>query len=695
MRGRAPLASVLVTAMACGRACGPLYPCAKDSDCPGPAWYCDPTLHACWGRPDAGSYCEPLCTDYQECTDNVCSERYQGVEITSPITGSQVDASVTVVATLVLASGAQSLDPSTLSGTATADAGTIEMFDLARVDAGTFQGTWYPQLETRYALQVAWVDAGLVSPFVDVSVDTTPPTFLVSIPIPTRPDASYQDPALPGAWRRDEVAPLTVTSSASDIDPTSVEIDLYGLSQGDAGPPVAFHVTSFACDAGYCGLAQVDFATVEMNAFDGTLQAVVEGRDRAGNLGTIDAGISLSRWKWMFSVLLSDGGIERPSLPAVGLQGDVYSTAAGGLFALHADGSLKWAWFSDAGTASYPYAIGRSNGRDRVYVTSGASIFVLTDVSLAPPPVYASSEGIITSMALGQSTPTGNNQPIETAFVVSGHDIVGVAPDSALSQNVITDFGSLENPAIAPAVITYSSQVLTVVPDGGLSSIAIGQRDQTTTVWTDFIPGAELFWPVMCTESAAYVLTGAGGASLATLSIISMDGGALEEGPGDYLDVPLVISSTGRVIVEQQPTMVSQAVVGFLAADGGLDSEQFVPPGLVIPQEQPVLGQDNLLYLVDTTRLTVLDTNLSPVWSLALAGGPSLLGSPNLDCARGGQGDGISGRPGTLYLSTPAGLLAVVVDSPGVTATSPWPMLAHDPSRTWNGAADLSAFSCP
>jgi hypothetical protein len=58
-----------------------------------------------------------------------------------------------------------------------------------------------------------------------------------------------------------------------------------------------------------------------------------------------------------------------------------------------------------------------------------------------------------------------------------------------------------------------------------------------------------------------------------------------------------------------------------------------------------------------------------------------------------------AGGPGVLYtttsVSTSTFVEAIIVDSPGIDSTAPWPMESHDPRNTSNLTTPLSDFACP
>jgi hypothetical protein len=692
MRGFPRIAVSLLVAVACSPgSCGPLHPCQADSDCPGPNWYCDPTIHACWGRPDAGSYCAPACLGFEECIQNACSPRYTSLVITSPVEGSEVDASVPVAVSLNLTSGHDRSDPESIVLVALTDGGIPDEVTLPSVDAGLFAGTWHPGMQAQYFLQASWSDAGLLSTIIAVTVDWTPPEFSLSVPSPTRPGPAYLDPALPNAWRRDELVQVSVTSPADDVDPASVRVLLYGLQDGGGMPsPISFPASPSTCDAGYCGFASLDLAAPPMASFDGLFIAVATGQDRAGNAGAgADASsvVPVTRWKWLINPGQDGGHANAAGIAAVGLLGDIYVSApgTGSVAAYHPDGTEKWTWSPDAGSVGLSVTLGRvpQQAVDRVYVGAGNNVYLLNVPNGSEQPIYSASSGISTWIAVGTSSPPTVNTGIETAFAAVDNELVGITPDIGLGFAPATDL-EVE----ASTMIIQDNQVVAVVPDGGLSSYIFGQQDRLVSSWSRAISGGYFpipgLWSGTALEMPALV---DGGLVLASIGV---DSGVINSTSASTF--PLVVKTTGELVVLFRPSTSSAAIVGVLGTDGGLVGPTYRPQGSVLSAYGvPAIGAGGIMYLIDAVSLTALSPDLVPLWTVP---GPGFV-DPVLDCARDVSGSPLQGRPGTLYTAGISGTWAVIVDSSGVEAQSPWPMAGHDPGRTWNAHGDLASYSCP
>jgi hypothetical protein len=141
--------------------------------------------------------------------------------------------------------------------------------------------------------------------------------------------------------------------------------------------------------------------------------------------------------------------------------------------------------------------------------------------------------------------------------------------------------------------------------------------------------------------------------------------------------------------------------------DGGSFAAELSPIAGVDPLEggplgsaAPVLGGNGLAYLVSPTtgRLSVVNVATGVIeWSQANVFTPGAV-SPALDVVRDRSLAKQCGRGvGLLYIAvrTDSALTAVVVDSPGLDGTAPWPRFHHDNGNTGNPETPLTPWSCP
>ncbi|MCA2981253.1 MAG: hypothetical protein INH37_23510 [Myxococcaceae bacterium] len=119
----------------------------------------------------------------------------------------------------------------------------------------------------------------------------------------------------------------------------------------------------------------------------------------------------------------------------------------------------------------------------------------------------------------------------------------------------------------------------------------------------------------------------------------------------------------------------------------------------------PVLGAGRRAYVIgEAGRLFALDSaSLASDWSASLGVDVSAVAQMALDVYRDGAGSKVcppTRAPlGMLYVLTRSGatarLHAIVVDSPGLDATAPWPKYQRDNGNTGNANSDMSFWTCP
>jgi hypothetical protein len=686
-------------AVACAGACNfsPAKTCSQDSDCPSGS--CDTSLGVCvFYPPDAGDagLCSPGCPDWQQCIEGACFDRYTGLRITTPDAGAVVGATVQVTATLTLTSGLLRNDPPALAFAGACPGGT-DAPPLALVSAGLYAGTWKPSHEGSCRLTVSWPDAGSdaglsgpVSPPVAVTVDKTPPTFVASV-LASPYTGSQADPQAPGAWRRDDVVVISISSTDLYVNPSSVRAQLLG-TDGDAGPSVPVDAGA-SCGSAYCGTALLDLAAPTMNAFRTSLPIVVTGADQAGNAGATtqsgDSGVSVTRWRWEF-----DTGTGLPATsPAIGAAGTVYFGTSPGtsslFYAANPNGGIKWMF--DGGAVVGSPSIGVwDGGNEAVYVATNASSSA-TVWALSGTDGAATASCAVTGGTVEGSLSVGTTDSLETAFAVfnGAGVLVGFRPDAGASFCVQRfSMGDLLFPG---AVATTGSSIYYGDSSGALQGLMLQSGN-----WA--VLGGS--WPVSGRPVHALAM------NLNGTNIIG--GNALTPGPGGLFGF---LSTNGTQTWTYQPdggsapawnpSIASNQDVLFGADDKSLTRIPFlgsVPTAQHLSQSPvigaPVLGQDGFVYSADkSSLLTAFDSSLSPLWSLGIPGTQSSL---TLDCARDTSGAKRSNRPGTLYMTTSDGKLdAFIVDSRSIDATAPWPKYQHDPRNTGNSSTSLTEFVCP
>jgi hypothetical protein len=130
----------------------------------------------------------------------------------------------------------------------------------------------------------------------------------------------------------------------------------------------------------------------------------------------------------------------------------------------------------------------------------------------------------------------------------------------------------------------------------------------------------------------------------------------------------------------------------YLLADSTVTNVQNV--GL-FQQVTPVLGAGGLLYTATSNSDVVSVREAATLQSrwMATLEGVSSSASPTLDCARAATGAPAGGNLGVLYVPAGSKLYALIVDSPGLDGTAPWPKYQRDARNSGNPATPIT--SCP
>ncbi len=184
--------------------------------------------------------------------------------------------------------------------------------------------------------------------------DKTPPTFSMSVVAPSPRQNTTKltelDPGSPDggvdAFRRDESVTVTVSSKDQDVDGGSVKLRVFGIATAPVTPvdvplvPCASgspeHLIRSA-DRGACRSRRC-----RSRRSGGWWCSMASGSDLSNNLGTADAGVNVTRWKWRYSA-----GAPIYTTPAIADDGTiVFGTSDGGsgsLYALTPAGEEKWA----------------------------------------------------------------------------------------------------------------------------------------------------------------------------------------------------------------------------------------------------------------------------------------------------------------------------------------------------------------
>ncbi len=695
----------VVAALMTGCNFSPVRRCTTDGDC-GVGGDCDEGLKICIDQSGSGGGsgggCPTACPAYEECVDRVCQPRYAGVEVLSPANGAVVSDPVVVRARLVLHVGRTHYPPGSCELTGSSSAGAFGPVELPQADAGSaiYEGTFSPPAEGTLELRVGYPGTTLTSERVVVTVDRTRPAFQVTVPAPGRPsEPSFRhgdpDAGFASAWRRDEVAPIQISTAEPHLDESRVALTLSGVG----GAPVTWPVRNWSpCDAGRCARVDVELWRPEMRAVRARLPISVTGFDLAGNEGQGQATIPVTRWKWTF---------EAPGMvlhmPAIGPDGTVYTGGEGssgrGLFAIAPSGRLVWSR-TDAGVSTSPalgmgptglvlFAGGRSGAGTSLYALDPSDGTLLGECAF--------SGGVSGTLAV-VPTRYGTEASASLSAVALVND-----PNPPLMGHLLAlrPFASQQ----INRCLSHNPQLPWMTPGGGISARGselyfgtnggTGGADGRGHGWRFGPSGFEPLdggWPV---DLGAHVGTPAvsddrivfsGGSLSRTVAAVRFDGTLAwrEHALGESRASNPVVVGEQAVFGDQ-----SQNVHRRWMSDGG--SAGATATGSQI-FTAPAAGEGGYTFVVTSTGLLVYDRQSSLAWSEQDLG-RSDYSSPALDCAREPDG-GIADRPGVIYFGADGKLHALVVDSRGLDVTARWPKLQRDPWNTANAQAPLAPFAC-
>ncbi|WP_309887913.1 PQQ-binding-like beta-propeller repeat protein [Archangium sp.] len=266
--------------------------------------------------------------------------------------------------------------------------------------------------------------------------DTSLPSFLVTVPPADVGGVSggttYEDPFLPGAWRRDQVLPVEVRINGSPRDPSS----LVAVLRSEVGSGSEVSVLPFPpgqpCDAGFCGGAGLKLWEPPFPTFRGSMTVEVRERGGGEDAGGGSAFVDVTRWKWRHDLESPNRVI---AAPALGHSGVVYVGTTndtlddGRLLALSSEGRVAWSASGGAVVASPTVGELRDGGSERVYVAhrqgsvSRVGFYASVEGRFTPtcPDVLGSNVRVESSLALTQLSAGGTSS--ETVYgVYSGYE---------------------------------------------------------------------------------------------------------------------------------------------------------------------------------------------------------------------------------------------------------------------------------
>jgi outer membrane protein assembly factor BamB len=551
--------------------------------------------------------------------------------------------------------------------------------------------------------------------------DTLPFSLTVTVPPADVGGVSggttYEDPFLPGAWRRDQVLPVEVRLNGSPLAPGP----LVAVLRSEVGSGAEVSVLPFPqgqpCDAGFCGGAGLKLWEPPFPAFRGPMTVEVRALDGGQDAGGVSARVNVTRWKWRHDLEAPNRVI---AAPALGHSGVLYvgttntNNDDGRFVALFPEGRVAWSSSGGAVVASPTVGELRDGGTERVYVAhrkgsaSRVGFYASADGRFTQtcPDVLGSTVRVESSLALTQRSVSGVSS--ETVYgVYSGSDdggtLFAMRPD-APSDVVLqcpTEPG-VGDVSLPGNMLAAQGAVVFATRDGRLKSYSLDSTGRGFgSRWST--PLSTSIFSVANPTSLAVVgrtvvgggnFSGSSGSLFGRLFSAPLDAGQPLEFSRQAFSTLWNVSIGGSTEARAVVGLDESALFVQPLVDGGVES--FVPS----PEPTrgaPVWGAGGHVYTAGAT------TGLIQAFESLDAFGPVLWrfepwapieASMNLDCAREPDGGVAPGRPGVLYAVTRSGNVhALIVDSPGLDTTAPWPRYQHDARNTGNPVTRLTP--CP
>jgi len=548
--------------------------------------------------------------------------------------------------------------------------------------------------------------------------DSLPPSFRVTVPPADVGGISggttYEDPLLPGAWRRDQVLPVEVRINGSPLATGPLVAVLHSERGSGAEVSVLPFPQGQPCDAGFCGGAGLKLWEPPFPTFRGPMTVEVRPLDGGvGDAGRASARVDVTRWKWRHELEPPNRVI---AAPALGHSGVVYVGTTndtlddGRLFALSSEGRVVWSASGGSVVASPTVGEPRDGGTERVYVAhrkglvSRVGFYASADGSfiLMCPSVSGSNMRVESSLALTYLSVGGASS--ETVYgVYSGSGDGGTLfamrpdapPDLVLQCPTEPGVGAVSLPG---NMLAAQGAVVFATRDGRLKSYSFLSTGK----------GFGSRWSTLLTSFREVQPT-----SLAVVGSSVLGGGNLvgSAGPlfGQFFSAPLDAGQPLGFFPQAFSPMWNVSIGGGMPAHAvaGLDDAFLFTQSLTDGGEDttvdfpepsrgaPVWGAGGHVYAAGAASGVIqARPSLRAAVDWQFEPGAPIEASMNLDCARGPDGGVLPGRPGVLYAVTRGGNVhALIVDSPGLDTTAPWPRYQHDARNTGNPATRLTP--CP
>jgi len=415
----------------------------------------------------------------------------------------------------------------------------------------------------------------------------------------------------------------------------------------------------------------------------------VSGTDLSNNMGTADAGLNVTRWKWRYSA-----GAPIYTTPAIADDGTiVFGTSDGGsgsVYALADDGAERWTPTAVGPIKASPVLGDSDGGQQFGYVATAASAGKLLAVDLSNGsiviacPSGASGYG---GPILGSPAFTIGSSSFEGALaLVNGERLVNIRPGPPIPEDRCLSASVTSSQNYPSSVVAAGPGAYVGTIDGTVRAFTLLSGNWVTnTDWGGGVGYAPVGnAPVQLALVSSSIV---GTTSLRGVFALDDRTGALQ---GNYPDGG-VQADPGSPVITQSDYLFGSGItpspllysVSPTFSTGSANSMSDPLIGA------PLVGQGGLAYLATVGGTLECRADATTVrWSGSFGAGESFLGSPTIGCGAFG------GPLGVLYVGSVSGsFYAIVVDSPGLESTAPWPKYQHDVRNTGNPTTPIQ--SCP
>ena len=582
-------------------------------------------------------------------------------------------------------------------------------------------GTW------ALSARLVFGDAGFEAR-TQLTVDARRPVVtLATEPAPARVNDggfSDRDPvmAFSTAFKKDELVELRVEATV----PVRVSAADFGLPAQSLSPRVCS-----GCPANRsCQCFSVDLARLRLDAFRGVIDAGVGPlADALGNLSDpANVAVPVTRWKWRRILLeRTQTAVDLIHPPALDEDGRVhvgvgFSNGQGSLWQMLPTGETRidiaidkvWAQPMVAGRVLYAQGNNSDVRRyDTVQMTAMPGVMQSAGATVCNNEKWEGTSSLVDErlflMGVSGRVWSGAIAPLSTCEywltqpsfpsdsfapkgVLVGQVLAGTAARLYFGRPELRLTGGMTRVDFFPAATPRFQQEKLATASQGVTSLIAFDDVVASTSRTVRTTIALSVWNADLSARVDARIAGDAGTTFGPLvatgpraqpTFVFGDAlGTLRRFP--YTPPPAGMPDGGAFGAELMP------ITGVDALEGGT----------TLGMAAPVLGGNGLAYMVSpaTGRLSVVNVATGQLeWTQPNAFTPGAV-SPALDVVRDRMLMKQCGRGiGLLYVAVrnDSAVTAVIVDSPGLDGTSPWPRFHHDNGNTGNPETPLTPWSCP